>query len=486
MSIEPRIEDAGEFVFHGHRPLDAEYIMGNDLLKEWNCLQQVAWQEAINSYAFKALTTRREQIAFLFDTLSDSTSAHTIPREMRISHKQIASQFNISRQRAELEAKKAREGVKEPHRPKALTDDQLTKLENFMRSGFERKEWPTYDDITSYIFTEFNIVLRKTTLKAIINRAFKSFTKLVVAEPIEDNRFSVSPEAIDRYYQKLQEILTLIDYRFCFNLDETGEDEFIDTREIKVFVPIDFDKPKAKIPVKRSKKRFTIEHCICTDGTYLPLFIIMPRKTVEPDLFKIYNNDDIIFRTQPKGFMTVQLFEEYFQNVFIPNLAAKRQKYNYNGPALLIMDNLLAHKKAVNCPLDTDYIFLNSLNLHILFLVPHSSDQVQPLDLGVFGNQKRFSQNISKIHGISDSTNLINKAVQGMQQASTTHSIIAAFDSAGITRKIISDGKYETISISLTIDKSKCRAVRHYSQMQTQNLIKGIRIQLPGSKPFEE
>ena len=445
--------------FHAHMPLAAESIIPNIENCRWNCLQKVAWNQAINSYQFKSLTTRREQILFLFNELCNTQ----VPIDMRFSHAEIAEQFNISRQCAEKEAKKALKGVKEPHRPSILTNDEIQTLKVFIAESFQKQEWPTYEDISFYVQTEFKKALKMDSLRTLMKRVFKEIGKFIMAEPIEDSRFEVSTKAIDEYYDRLQEIINLIDYRFCFNLDETGEDEFVDTREVKVFVPLDFSQKKAKIPVRRSNKRFTIEHCICTDGTYFPVFLIIPRKTVESDLFKIYNTDDIIFRTQTKGFMNITLFQEYFQNVFLFNLKLKRQKFNYNGPALLIMDNLLAHKKAVNCPADQNYIFLQNENLHVLFLVPHSSDQTQPLDLGIFANQKRYSQNISKMKDFSNSTNLINKAIQGMQQASTTRSIISAFEAAGICRKVQNIISYDSFCISLYVDKTKCRAVRHYS-----------------------
>ena len=427
---------------------------------EWNCIQQEAWKEAVGSSAFKQLTTRREQLAFLFDNLSNPD----LPLEERFTHSQIASMFNISRQAAEEQVKKHKNGVYDPHRPGLFNEKEINDLKTFLMSGFDSRQWATYSEISQFIEISFGRHIKRNSITVFLRKQFKNIGRFIDATPIEDNRFAVNPAEIDSYYDNLRTLLVLIDYRFCFNIDETGEDEYVDTRDVKVFVPVDFALPKATIPVSRTKKRFTIEHCICTDGTYFPLYIIVPRKTFQKDFYKIYSPDRIQLRTQPKGFMNLPIFQDYFFNHFLHHLDLKRKNLSYQGPALLIMDNLLCHKQAVGCPKQQSYIFLAPYNLHILFLVPHSSDQTQPLDLGIFGNQKRYSQDIANISELSAFSNLLNKAIQGMEKASTTRAIVSAFDSAGIVRNISGNGN-DDLKISLVVDKSRCRGVRHYTSI---------------------
>ena len=136
---------------------------------------------------------------------------------------------------------------------------------------------------------------------------------------------------------------------------------------------------------------------------------------------------------QQKGFMNEKLFQDYFFNMFIPNMMRKRQKNQYFGPALLIMDNLLVHKKVIGCDQKDSYNFLAEYDLHVLFLVPHSSDQTQPLDLGIFANHKRLAQNVNRVPMLSEMSNMLHRVIVGIQKASTISSIISA---AGIVRKI--------------------------------------------------
>lgn len=63
-----------------------------------------------------------------------------------------------------------------------------------------------------------------------------------------------------------------------------------------------------------------------------------------------------------------------------------RERYNYNGKAVLIMDNYGPHK------ISLENIDLINGNVIVHFL-PHSSDQVQPLDTQIFGIMKRYMNN---------------------------------------------------------------------------------------------
>ena len=414
------------------------------------------WLKVITSDEYQALLTQREQIRYCFDHLSGVEIAPSL----RFTHAQIAAKFGISRQVAERQVKKAKEGVAAPHRPCILTNEEKENLLQYLQESWRNQEWPSYQQVNEYIEAHFEKEISDDTLRHIIANNFKDNVKVVDGEPLEDKRFKVSYDAISGYLDKLASILPFIDYRFVYNLDETGEEEFVDTRSIKVLVPSDFPDKKAKIPVRRGKKRFTIVHCICTDGGFIPPYIIVPRKTINSDIYKIYNPDQICFKYQQKGFMNDVLFKGYFNDHFLNCLSQKRQQLGYEGDALLIMDNLLAHKKAVGCPVDQDHIYIPEVKLHILFLVPHSSDQTQPLDLGIFGSQKRMSQNVKRKKGLSSFSQSLNRALQGIHQSSSPRAITSAFEQGGILRNVIYDKQSNKCIIKLFVCYKKCRAIR--------------------------
>ena len=421
--------------------------------------QTFQWNKAINDPEFIALTKRRQQLQWLFAYFEKV-------RIGKCSHLTIARKFGISRQAAEVQVNKAIKGTKPPHRPSLLNDDELKILKKEIKNSFASKKWLRYDEIFDIIEEKFDICAKQNSLRVHLSHYLKDIGKVITAVPIEDKRHAVPEEEIDRYFEKLAEILPLIDYRFCYNLDETGEDEYVDAREVKVYVPVDFEGSKTTIPVSRVAKRFTIVHSICTDGSYLPLYIIIPRKTLDMDFFYLYDLEQVKIQYQEKGFINEKLFQDYFYNLFIPNLLRKRQMTQYYGPALLIMDNLLVHKKVVGCEPKDSYKFLQEYNLHVLFLVPHSSDQTQPLDLGIFANHKKYSQNINPFPYLSASTNMLHRAIAGIQKATTISSVVNAFDAGGIARKF--EQLNSKVVISLHVDKSRCIAVRHYNGLREE------------------
>lgn len=99
-------------------------------------------------------------------------------------------------------------------------------------------------------------------------------------------------------------------------------------------------------------------------------------------------------------------------------------------------------------------------NLYILFLVPHSSDQTQALDLGIFGSQKKISQKIKNKKGLTPFSQSLSKALQGLYEASSQRAITAAFESAGIQRTVMRNKNDLRFQIRLSLNRSKCRAIR--------------------------
>lgn len=413
-------------------------------------LKEQAWADCITSEEFKNLKSQREQIVYLFDHLCVDGIA-------KFSHTEIADQFGISRQAAEQAYKKGTGETLEPHRPAILKQNEIESVCVFIDEMFSCAKFFLIDEIWQFVADKYSRYLRPDTLRKMLFSKFAHKGKIVDGIPLETCRFDVEIEAIDAYYIKLGDILGIIDYRYCFNVDETGEEEFSDAREIKVFVPADFPNEKAVFPVKRGAKRFTIVHCISSAGRYFPPYYIIPRKTIPNDIWQFLNKENTTMRSQAKGFMTETLFKDYFNNLFLPNLFTHRINDCYWGPALLIMDNLLAHKKAVGAKPEDDLIYLEYYNLYILFLVPHSSDQTQPLDLGIFGSQKAISQRTKVQDNLQEFTKRIIKATQSLEKASNTVAIVNAFRAAGIDRKI----DKETGKITLFVNRSKCTKVRN-------------------------
>jgi hypothetical protein len=98
------------------------------------------------------------------------------------------------------------------------------------------------------------------------------------------------------------------------------------------------------MPLSRTGKRMTLTASIVADGSVLKPQIIIPRKTVHVDLLLTgLTNEKVTIRSQPHGLVDTILFDLWFETTFLPELALRRTKYNYNGPVVLFLDQCSAH-----------------------------------------------------------------------------------------------------------------------------------------------
>lgn len=131
----------------------------------------------------------------------------------------------------------------------------------------------------------------------------------------------------------------------------------------------------------------------------IPL-VDVSRSTVDSELYQYIDTDSVEITSA---------FKYYMEGIFIPELQTLRKKYNYYGPSILIMDSLIAHRNAVQT--------LNLANYNIIphFLPSHSTDETQPLDLGIFSPMKKFCSNFKRAGTCNTQTNQILKALKSCQ-----------------------------------------------------------------------
>jgi hypothetical protein len=135
------------------------------------------------------------------------------------------------------------------------------------------------------------------------------------------------------------------------------------------------------------------------------------------------------------------------------------------------VDNHRSHRAAIGGNPDEKVTFGPAANLLFTWLVPHASDQTQPLDLEIFSIQKRETQKQKKDRKYTIFTNTLINAILGMEKASTTKNIIKASRAAGIVRQI-QPGTSKTI---LKIDRSEANSVRHWNSYVEEIPVTGDR-----------
>jgi hypothetical protein len=96
------------------------------------------------------------------------------------------------------------------------------------------------------------------------------------------------------------------------------------------------------------------------------------------------------------------------------------------GPVFLIMNDFSGHL--------TDAVEENCLfyGIELLAIPVHTSDQVQPLDLGIFAVHKMESRCVHPHMTMNDQTSKLIKMFCGFQKAVTGTNIIGAFRMGGI------------------------------------------------------
>jgi transposase InsO family protein len=131
--------------------------------------------------------------------------------------------------------------------------------------------------------------------------------------------------------------------------------------------------------------------------------------------------------TQSKSFLNTELFDDWFKDPFLPIVEKRRKKCNYQGNVVLILDNWSAHRGEAF----QQKCYENGIVP--LYIPPHSSNQLQSLDLCTFGLTKKILRynNMAK-SGIQ--TRHIRQVLDAFSQAARPETISASFGNARISK----------------------------------------------------
>lgn len=303
-------------------------------------------------------------------------------------------------------------------------------------------------------------VCKAYDLNAKINSVYKLVNNLpqlktVQGVPMERERVESNCDEIDQYYVQLEKILNdKIPSAFIMNIDEAGFSDWADAIGITIVAPSDFNEEKVQIPIDRCSKRASMLAGICADGSVIPPCIIIQRKTIEKELLDAgYTPEKLCIAFQENGFFDHSVFQKWAEEYFFPFIEKRRENFDYAGESLLILDGFSVH--------DCDE-FLDECTYHgvyPLFLPPHSSDQTQPLDLGIFAVQKSKMSRMTVPQEFSNQSQQIMKIVDSFTQAATISNIRGAFKAAGIISKFDANEN----KMFSTVDRAFASRVRHWA-----------------------
>ncbi|KAK8894503.1 hypothetical protein M9Y10_022937 [Tritrichomonas musculus] len=91
--------------------------------------------------------------------------------------------------------------------------------------------------MVQYIIENIQKSISAETIK---NYLLNSRFKIIIGRPMDENRADVKETDIDNYYSNIAENIDGTPASLVFNIDEAGEDDYVDTHSYNVIVQSDF------------------------------------------------------------------------------------------------------------------------------------------------------------------------------------------------------------------------------------------------------
>ena len=261
-------------------------------------------------------------------------------------------------------------------RPRLIKDEKvMTELQhNIEINPMDFKDVSTYLYIKGYNFTRKQLYGIGRMMNDVI---------VEKAEVIEEDRYKVSIESLEEYLNDMENFFKInkIPSSFVYNIDEVGFDLFVDQQKTLKFKS-ETCKRKSYTPAPRNTSRITMLGCISLDCNQIDkLLLITPRTTIAMQTTALLSSRAII-KTQENGFLTKDLFIEWFKEFVIYNNMKKKRR-GYSGYTVIVMDNFQGH-------IDDEIKKIASANKIVFKMLPaHSSHLSQPLDLEIFSVLKK-------------------------------------------------------------------------------------------------
>lgn len=412
-----------------------------DIIKYPENTQKKKMVEQLTSLEeYKTAKTFRIQVLILLEF-----SRYSYNGQFKLTYQDVADLFDVTVpiiKRAYSNGKKDVDGVSKPNgRPFTLNKDQL---QSFCDWYNQQNEPPKYEQVKNFFANEAGQFLEYRTYK---NAVSKAGLKVESAEAIDEDRYYCSPNSIENYYHQLEGFFITYNIPSCFvfNVDEEGHDEYVDSPKNELVVVPKDNSDKLFYPVERKSDHTTFVACIAADGTFMKPLIVVKRKTIEARAIRLGLWTKVKVKYQETGYINSEVFDDWVEQIFIPDVNERRRTYNYSGPAVLILDGCPSHftKKFFD--------LCNANNIKIFFIPPHSSNQTQMLDLVTFHSHKANVRK-ARLFEIDDDNVLIDKIVMlldSFQRSATFLNIRSSFEAAGAVYDLLDNYVLPIIRFSI-------------------------------------
>lgn len=245
------------------------------------------------------------------------------------------------------------------------------------------------------------------------------------AQPIQKARVQCSSqESFTKFFDMLSKKIKELGIQNpaqVINLDETGYSSSLGSNVLAE----KGTKCVSQIQGGSGKETFSVVETVAANGHLFPPLIIYKSKNLY-STWCVNGPEGAAYLSSENGWQEKKTFFFYFQK-----LVAWTKEWP--KPILIIYDG---HKSHIQCKVSK--LALEN-NIHILSLPAHSSDKIQPLDVGVFAPVKKMWLQIKRAHGRKTSYKNITKEdfpslMKELRQkgAFKESNIKAGFESSGI------------------------------------------------------
>jgi hypothetical protein len=122
-------------------------------------------------------------------------------------------------------------------------------------------------------------------------------------------------------------------------VDEVGFDSWVDAQRMAVVVPDDDLGDEIAVLVARSDSWASMIACVTAHGRHLQPDIVGTQERVKVEIDDSgFPPDRCCLVRRENEFVTFQLFEDWLENVLIPDVTTQRQRLGWEGSVFLILD----------------------------------------------------------------------------------------------------------------------------------------------------
>ncbi|KAJ8111260.1 hypothetical protein OPT61_g6103 [Boeremia exigua] len=214
----------------------------------------------------------------------------------------------------------------------------------------------------------------------------------IVGRKIESARTTAANYETVRAFLELFERTRVelgIQYEDIWNMDETGVALGVCTNSQVV---ASSSKKNAYIKSPESREWVSIIESVSATGSKLQCLVIFKGKHLQSTWFPSNETPNWLYTTSQNGWTSNAIGFEWLKRIFLPNTSPSSGGYR-----LLILDGHGSH-------IPIDFMWLCKTNkVYLLYLPPHASHVLQPLDLAPFSVVKsRYRKQIQALSALDD------------------------------------------------------------------------------------